>query len=830
MQGGMNLVAHITEEEPRREETVAEHTKKTEYLCREKGKRCGIAELMSLCAIMHDMGKNKQKFDDYIHADKAGQRKLRGKIAHASTGAKYVYDSYHGSEKQGVKILTELISYAVAAHHGLFDCVDMEQTDVFRRRTVEVEDYAEACANAAKDYLDSYHPDQMFHKAFYEFEDVQSKIKASWEQVRDLLGERQKGEQESNHSEISSSELKRSLGKYRMFLYAAMQRLILSILIDSDWEATSDFMADIDTLSKQVNPDRKEIFAQARQNFESYMRKKQASIMEGEISEREKEIMDARNVLQKECREFAKHPAGIYCLPIPTGGGKTLSGLAYALEYCREHPKTERVIYVSPYISITEQNADVFRQALGREEWILEHHSSVIRDEPPMQGEEGEDYQTDSAPKLDINWEEPFICTTFVQFMNALFSDRKQSIRRMHRLAHAVVIIDEVQSMPLKCVGTFNYMMNFLNAVCGTDIVLCTATQPTLAKADCPVCYSTPKYMVEDAKRWFGIFKRVQVFLPERSYTFEGLREEIMESLRPHRSILVVLNTKSAVRKLYDLLKEDGILVEYLTTNLCAEHRSDKITRIKGILKGKKEPVIVISTNLIEAGVDISFECVYRSMTGLDSLAQSAGRCNRNGESDQGMVHLIELEGENTGNMEELLQNADVTRKVLAYYERCGSRENLLAPGWMNQYYKLLYKGAGAKMNFPLGDKDTNILDLLTVGYANPHRRNFMNQAFSSAGKAYRIIDDHSFGVIVPYGKGEEIIASLQETTDLEEMRRLIRNAQRYTVNVRGSQLKKMEGLLQPVTENIPNLYMIAAPGAYHEQYGITEEWEPLII
>ncbi len=142
MQGGMNLVAHITEEEPRREETVAEHTKKTEYLCREKGKRCGIAELMSLCAVMHDMGKNKQKFDDYIHADKAGQRKLRGKIAHASTGAKYVYDNYHGSEKQGVKILAELISYAVAAHHGLFDCVDMEQTDVFRRRTEEVEDYA----------------------------------------------------------------------------------------------------------------------------------------------------------------------------------------------------------------------------------------------------------------------------------------------------------------------------------------------------------------------------------------------------------------------------------------------------------------------------------------------------------------------------------------------------------------------------------------------------------------------------------------------------------------------------------------------------------------
>lgn len=819
------MVAHITKEEPRREETVSEHTKRTEYLCREKGKRRQIAEIMSLCAILHDMGKNKKKFDDYIHADESKQKKLRGKIAHASTGAKYVYDNYHGSEKQSVRILAELISYAVAAHHGLFDCVDNEHTDVFRRRTEEVEDYEEACANAVKDYLDSYHPDEIFQKALHEFETMQSKIKTSWEQVRDLLGERQKGGQKSNYSEISSSEMKRSLCKYRMFLYAGMQRLILSILIDSDWEATSDFMADIDTLSKQVSLNRKDIFTKARLNFDSYMQKKQVSIVESAFSEREKEIIDARNLLQRECREFAKHPAGIYCLPIPTGGGKTLSGLAYALEYCRQHPETERVIYVSPYISITEQNAEVFRQALGEDEWILEHHSSVIRDE-----EEGEDYQTDSGCRLDINWEEPFICTTFVQFMNALFSDRKQSIRRMHRLIHAVVIIDEVQSMPLKCAGTFNYMMNFLNAVCGTDIVLCTATQPTLAEADCPLCYSTPKYMIAEAEKWFEKFKRVQISFPERSYTFERLKDEIMESMQQYRSILVVLNTKSAVRKMYDLLCEEGILVEYLTTNLCAEHRSDKITQIKKILKAQKEHMVVVSTNLIEAGVDISFECVYRSMTGLDSLAQSAGRCNRNGEKNRGMVHLIELEGENTGNMEELLQNADVTRKVLAYYERYGSRENLLAPGWMNQYYKLLYIGAGAKMNFPLKDKNTNILDLLTVGYANPHKRNFMNQAFSSAGKEYRIIDDHSLGVIVPYRKGEEIIASLQETTDLGKIGRLIRNAQRYTVNVRGSQLKKMEGLLQPVTENIPNLYMIAAPGAYHEQYGITEEWEPLII
>lgn len=217
----------------------------------------------------------------------------------------------------------------------------------------------------------------------------------------------------------------------------------------------------------------------------------------------------------------------------------------------------------------------------------------------------------------------------------------------MHRLIHSVVIIDEVQSMPLKCVHTFNYMMNFLNAVCNTNIILCTATQPTLGEAKCPVCYSEPKYMIENAEDWFCRFERVRIHAPCNipKYTFESLGMEIEERTKEFRSILIVLNTKSAVRTLYDMLKAKNINAEYLTTNLCAEHRSDKIESIKKVLGKKQDTIVVVSTNLIEAGVDISFECVYRSMAGLDSLAQTAGRCNRNGEMEYGVIHLIRLEG-----------------------------------------------------------------------------------------------------------------------------------------------------------------------------------------
>ena len=572
----------------------------------------------------------------------------------------------------------------------------------------------------------------------------------------------------------------------------------------------------------------------ARQNFDFYMKKKRSAVKKlipaGKITEKEKEIFEARNELQQQCIEFAKNPAGIYCLPIPTGGGKTLSSLAYALEYSIEHPETERIIYISPYISITEQNADVFRQAIGNDEWILEHHSSVVRNEEQMY----EDYKTNSAARLDIDWSQPFICTTFVQFMNTLFSDKKQSIRLMNRLINAVVIIDEVQSMPLRCVNTFNGMMNFLNKICNTNIILCTATQPTLGQIEYPIDYSEPKYMINNTEQWFDRFKRVSVQVSQKvnNYTFEKLAEDIFEKTHKFDSILVVLNTKSAVRRLYDLLKVQNIEVEYLTTNLCAEHRNDKINDIKERIEQHANPLVVISTNLIEAGVDISFECVYRSMTGLDSIAQSAGRCNRNGELTTGFVYLFELEGENTGNMEELKQRADSTRRTIYEYTKDSSEEDILLPKWMDIYYGLLYQKGEVKdkMNFPIRSISNNIYNLLSFGFSSANENRKLNQAYKTAGKEYQVIDDNSFGVIVPYKKGAKIIEAIQMTSDLNEIKRLIRMAQRYTVNVRNTQKDKMIGLLQLVTDKIPDIYMIALPGVYQNDCGITSEWETLIF
>ena len=249
-----------------------------------------------------------------------------------------------------------------------------------------VEDYDEACGIAENDYLAEMELGQRFADALEEFHGIQEKIRKLYTRLKPLI--------ESKNIQNA----KEAAFQCRQFLFSCLQRLILSILIDSDWEATSDFMENVDTCSKliyskQADINSREVFGKAKENFRKYMQKKQQTVKDRVLTNKEKEILDARNALQKECREFAAHPAGIYCLPLPTGGGKTLSGLAYALEYCRQHPETERIIYVSPYISVTEQNAGVFRDAVGEEKWILEHHSSVVRNEQ----NEGEDYRDRSV-------------------------------------------------------------------------------------------------------------------------------------------------------------------------------------------------------------------------------------------------------------------------------------------------------------------------------------------------------------------------------------------------------------------------------------------------
>lgn len=219
------MIAHVSDDGLNREETVAEHTQKTEFLCNKKGERCGLSQIMSLCGILHDMGKNKQKFDDYLRAEETTRQKLRGSIAHASTGAKYLYDRYH-EDSGNIKFVVEVISYAVAAHHGLFDCVNAEHIDMLSKKLDKVDDYDEACHNAIKSYLKDYEIEKIFTDSCNEFDFIQNKIKELFIRLQSVLTLK------------NSQNVRERLSEYKLFLLSCLQRLILSILIDSDWEAT----------------------------------------------------------------------------------------------------------------------------------------------------------------------------------------------------------------------------------------------------------------------------------------------------------------------------------------------------------------------------------------------------------------------------------------------------------------------------------------------------------------------------------------------------------------------------------------------------------------
>lgn len=785
------MLAHIENSSGEvREQSVAEHTYGVMVNARMEGEKLHIGNIVMLAALFHDMGKEKKEFEEYLYSQfQETGKQSRGSVNHSSAGARYIFRNYHKG-RTIEKVFTELIAYAIASHHGLFDIIEESGLNHFSKRIEESETFQECCDNFTKEVLCNYDVDQLFEQAFEEFRFIVKKVKG-FDQI------------------------------HCKFYYGCFQRLVLSILMDSDWKDTEAFAGG---KTVETVPMFEQLEA-AISNYQSYMDKLQKQFSQEDSSEKQKQIMKLRNEIQKECVDFGKNMTGIYCLPIPTGGGKTLSGLGYALEFWKAHPETEKIFYISPYISITEQNARVIKEAIGESEWVLEHHSNVINES---------ENETEQQASIFIKWDKPFICTTMVQFLNTLFSDKKQSIVRFHQLKNAVVIIDEVQSLPIKTVHTFNLMVNFLKEICNTNVVLCTATQPQLGDTKHPILYSTPKNMIQDVSERFEQFERVNIVshLKDGEYDYEELRELTLNKLNERTSVLVILNTKYAVQMLYDAVMEhcdNNIEVVYLTTNLCAEHRTRKIKAIKKLLKEGKKKVLIVSTNLIEAGVDLSVECVIRSLAGLDSIAQAAGRCNRNGELKKGQVLIVSVKEEKKERMSELMSAIKATKDVLYRYEK-EKGTNLLSPKWMNSYYEMLFAYNASSMDFSirkLGGTNT-IYSLLSSGFPTDSKETCMKQAYKTAGEYYNVIDQNGIDVIVPYGKGKDYISKLEQASELSEIKRILKKVQRYTVTVLQYKAKELEekGVIR-LCENVPGIYIAMS---YDEHVGIVSELIELIF
>ncbi len=382
-------------------------------------------------------------------------------------------------------------------------------------------------------------------------------------------------------------------------------------------------------------------------------------------------------------RAQAAEPPGLFRLTVPTGGGKTLTSLAFALDHARRHGLS-RVIYVIPYTSIVEQTAAVFREALKDDDAVLEHHSSFDWEEldDPCEGE---------RLKLAAqNWDRPVIVTTAVQFFESLYANRPSKCRKLHRLAQSVIVLDEAQTLPLKLLRPCLAAVKELARGYGSTVVFCTATQPALLRGRDGDGFPAPeglapeeaRELAPDPPRLYAAFRRVRV-------RDAGAIDDatLAERLRAQEQVLAIVNSTEHARALFGRLREaDG--ARHLSTRMTAEHRRAVLADIRRRL-AKGVPVRVVSTSLIEAGVDVDFPQVWRELAGIDSIAQAAGRCNREGWREEAKTFVFRT-------TEDFRPPADIEQFARIAAEVMVEHDDLLAPQAVRAYFRRLFWDRGA--------------------------------------------------------------------------------------------------------------------------------------
>ena len=716
-------------------------------------KSFGLENCGELIGFLHDLGKFSQTFQNYIHSaanlistddieyvDATG---MKGKIDHSTAGAQWIWK--HRPNDEISCLSAQILALSIASHHsGLIDCLSPEGAVKFLKR-MRKED--------SKTFL----------------EEVEKYISKNESDLLTLF-ELARKEIDNKCRNIAKCVDGNSLAN--AFRSGLLSRLILSSLVDAD---RLDSAGRDD--GKPANwPHLIKTFEFSFTKFKS-----------------ETDLDQARKLISISCKDSAERVKGIYFLTVPTGGGKTLSSLRFALHHAKKHD-LERIIYVIPYTSIIEQNAKVVREFLASiDDVVLEHHSNLTPEK-----------DTEKSRLLAENWDSPIVFTTSVQLLECLFSSGTRGVRRMHNLANAVIIFDEPQSLPLKVTHLLNNALNFLHEQCGSTIVLCTATQPLLHEVSkeygCLNISPADPEIISDKNTYFQSLRRVSVFNICKSggHSYDEIKNLISKKSQEHDSILFVANTKVVAREVFQRCREatSGIALYHLSTNMCPAHRRTIFEKIKEEIGHKR--LICISTQLIEAGVDISFKCVFRSLAGLDSVAQAAGRCNRHSESNNpGQVYIINSKEENLSSLPEIRIAQDKTERILREYEKSPQLfdNDLIGLKAINRYYKLYFYERSHEMLYPInGDTLLNQLSENTNAVHEYQRQSpdhlsppiFLRQSFESAGKAFEVIEAPTEGIIVPYDEtARRIIGELCSTQwNINQTRSLLKQAQRYSVNV----------------------------------------------
>jgi len=802
----LSSIAHIREKDGHIQ-TVEEHLREVKTLAEQFGEKIGVKYIAGLAGMLHDVGKYSNEFTNYIKKavyDSENAPK-RGSVDHATAGGRLIYLHFqHKKASIFEKLLAEIVGNVIISHHSyLHDFLSPED-------------------------ISSPYLKRIYHKELNYFEQTKEKFfeKVISKRSFNVYIEKAVEELKVFLKNVKHDELEFQI----MFL----TKFIFSCLIDADRTNTRQFVEEENPMNL-AEKDQKidSLFTDYYEKLINRLKEfKDSSIADSEINK-------LRTEMSEQCDEFAKKSSNIYTLSIPTGGGKTLASFRYALKHAKQYQK-ERIIYVVPYTTIIEQNAEEVREIIRDDINVLEHHSNVILDDFNE-----EDMYTSAVRRQQMlakdNWDVPIIFTTMVQFLNVFYAHGSSNIRRLHNLANSVIIFDEVQKVPTHCISLFNRALNFLSHKAKSSILLCTATQPALNYVEHQLNLPLEAEIVEDLPKIVHAFKRVEIVdkATGESYTNQKLTQFIEQQLEEKNSILVILNTKSVVRDLYKQIKNEkknDVFLFHLSTSMCAAHRNDILEKMRKYLK-EDYKVVCLSTQLIEAGVDISFDCVIRSLSGLDSIAQAAGRCNRHGEASIREVYVIDHEEENLSRLKEIEQGKEITKKLLVDLKHNPQAYDgyLLSPIALERYFQEFYEMLNHQLNYPLAKLDADMSFLLGgqkqnnsnyIAYEKKWNEKYplvLANSYRTSAKHFQVIKDQTTSVLVPYKEGKEYIATFNSFERLDDLSTPLKQSQHYTVNLYDHELEtlKANGHLHSLMEG---MIFALDEGAYDDEYGVDLE------
>lgn len=758
----------------RENQELHDHLTATADIAKEFASVFDCGDIVCLAGLLHDLGKYTQAFQDYLKRSLSGEAVTRGEVIHALQGAKFAKETINDH------VIADIVGNVIATHHGgLFDNISNGE------RTLSVK------TNKDEDKLHYAEAVNAFCPSIKE-----AALKT------EIL----------NFCQISQMK---NVNPY--FMLHLLTKAVYSCVVDADR---------CNSAGLEINyivPD----WANLIQKLENYL-----VLFPDDCG-----IDKARKSISEQCRQAGNRQQGIYTLSVPTGGGKTLSSLRFAMKHAKEH-NLKRIIYVIPYLSILDQTAITIRCTLAgcdnskqckkneeerekceayckTDELILEHHSNI---EPPEGDDEEEQYRL-----LTSRWDSPIVLTTMVQFLETIYSNKASKLRKFHNMSEAVLIFDEIQSLPIKCVHLFNEAANFLQIFGKSTILLCTATQPHLHRTDRPVLLSDNPEFVSIAPDELKIFERVHIEdKTQTAMDYEQIATLVKAQIEQGKSTLVILNTKHDAREVCDQCRPIECEKAFLTTDLCPAHRSNVLDRLRKNLDPKtKRLTLCVSTQLIEAGVDVSFDCVIRAKAGMDSIIQAAGRCNRNKENPTPQsVFVIDVQNEKLSRLPEIKDGKDVTARV--FREKQG--DNLLSDEVINQFYQYYFfdqqRGENRdNMDYKIRNGTTTIYNLLnknslgTSSYRDRNNKNYTGLpcAFQTAAEEFSVIDGAQIGIVVPYGDAMKLIEAFQSCYKPKGKIRILKQLQKYTVSLYSSSL----GEIKQAVDLVDDTFYLLSPDYY---------------